>query len=63
LAVLYFAEQTLTAMTYMNMLRLYLLPQLEDHQPNVMFQQDGAPPHCARYCQRISWQAFSWALV
>jgi hemolysin-activating ACP:hemolysin acyltransferase len=22
---------------------LNLLPQLEDHQPNVMFQQDGAP--------------------
>jgi hypothetical protein len=40
----FFAEQTVTAMTYLNMLRLYLLPQLEDHQPNVMFQQNGAPP-------------------
>jgi hypothetical protein len=24
------------------MLQLYLLPQLEDHQPNVVFHQDGA---------------------
>jgi hypothetical protein len=30
------------------MLQLYLLSQLEDHQPNVVFQQDGAPPHWAR---------------
>jgi hypothetical protein len=29
-------------MTYLNMLQLYLL---EDHQPNVLFQQNGAPPH------------------
>jgi hypothetical protein len=41
----FFAEQTVTAMTYLDMLQLYLLPQLEDHQPNVVFQQDGAPRH------------------
>jgi hypothetical protein len=35
-------------MTYLDMLQLYLLPQLEDHQPNMIFQQDGAPPHLAR---------------
>lgn len=44
----FFAEQTVTAVTYLDMLQLYLLPQLEDHQPNVIFQQDGAPPHWAR---------------
>jgi hypothetical protein len=27
------------------MLRLYLLPQLEDRQPDMVFQQHGAPPH------------------
>lgn len=43
----FFVEQTVTAVTYLDMLQLYLLPQLEDHQPNVMFQQDGAPPHWA----------------
>jgi hypothetical protein len=35
-------------MTYLDMLKLYLLLQLEDHEPNVVFQQDGAPPHLAR---------------
>jgi hypothetical protein len=30
------------------MLQLYLLPQLEEHQPHVVFEQDGAPPHWAR---------------
>jgi hypothetical protein len=27
---------------------MYLLPQLEDHQPNVVFEQDGAPPNWDR---------------
>lgn len=40
-------EQTVTAMTCLNMLQLYLLPNLEDHQPNVVFQQGGKPPHWA----------------
>jgi hypothetical protein len=47
LGPLFFAEQTVTAMTYLDMLQLYLLSQLED-QTNVVFQQDGAPPHWAR---------------
>jgi hypothetical protein len=34
-------------MTYLDMLQVYLLPQLEDHQPDVMFQQDGALPQWA----------------
>jgi hypothetical protein len=29
----FFAEQTVTAMTYLDIQQLYLLPQLEDHQP------------------------------
>jgi hypothetical protein len=32
----FLAEQTVTAMTYLNVLQLYLLPQLEDHQPDVV---------------------------
>jgi hypothetical protein len=32
---------------HLDMLQLYLLPQLEDRKPDVMFQQDGAPPHWA----------------
>jgi hypothetical protein len=30
-------------MIYLDMLLLYLVSQLEDHQPNLVFQQDGAP--------------------
>jgi hypothetical protein len=44
----FFAEQTVTAMTYLDTVQMYPLPQLEDHQPNVIFQQDGAPPRWAR---------------
>jgi hypothetical protein len=43
----FFAEQEVTAMTFLDTVRLYLLPQLEDHQPNVLLQQDGAPLHWA----------------
>ena len=27
------------------MLKHYVVPQLEEFQPRVVFQQDGAPPH------------------
>jgi hypothetical protein len=40
----FFAEQRVTAITYLDMLQFYLLPQLEAHKTNVVFQQDGAPP-------------------
>jgi hypothetical protein len=35
-------------MAYMDTLQLYLLPQLEGPQPNVVFQQDGVRPYWAR---------------
>jgi hypothetical protein len=41
LGPIFFAEQTVTVMTYRAMLQLYLLPQLEVHEP------DGAPPDWA----------------
>ena len=40
-----FAESTITANIYLNMLKHYVVPQLEEFQPRVVFQQDGAPPH------------------
>jgi hypothetical protein len=47
LSLHFFAEQTVIAMTYLNMLlQLCLLPQLED-QPDLVFLHDGAPPHWA----------------
>ncbi|GBN39196.1 hypothetical protein AVEN_62234-1 [Araneus ventricosus] len=27
------------------MLEVYAVPQMQQHQPDVIFQQDGAPPH------------------
>jgi len=30
---------------YLDMLELYVTPQLEEFQPWIIFQQDGAPPH------------------
>jgi hypothetical protein len=38
----FFAEQTVTVMTYLDVLQLYLLSELED-QLNVVFQQDDVP--------------------
>ena len=43
----FFAEQTVSATTYKDMLELYAIRQLSDLQPTVIFQQDGAPPHWA----------------
>jgi hypothetical protein len=41
----FFAEKTVTGSSYLDMLRLYAISQLEHLQPNVFFQQDSAPPH------------------
>ena len=40
-----FVESTITANIYLDMLKHYVVPQLEEFQPRVVFQQDGAPPH------------------
>ena len=40
-----FAESTITANIYLDMLKHYVVPQLEEFQPRVVFQQDGAPLH------------------
>ena len=42
-----FAEDTVTSTIYMNMLEGFAFPQIEDLQPAIIFQQDGAPPHWA----------------
>ncbi|KAJ4433709.1 hypothetical protein ANN_16020 [Periplaneta americana] len=48
----FFAEQTVNATTYKDMLKLYAIPQLFELQPTVFFQQDGAPPHWALEVRR-----------
>jgi hypothetical protein len=41
----FFAEPTVTGINYLDMLQLWLMPQLQDDSEDFIFQQDGAPPH------------------
>jgi hypothetical protein len=44
----FFHEPTVTSDTYLDMLQHFVYPQLEELQPRIIFQQDGAPPHWAK---------------
>ena len=41
----FFAEKSITAQIYLDLLTDYVSQQLEQYQPPVIFQQDGAPSH------------------
>jgi len=41
----FFAEPTVTGINYLDMLQLWLMPQLQEDSEDFIFQQDGAPPH------------------
>ncbi|GFG39802.1 hypothetical protein Cfor_10577 [Coptotermes formosanus] len=41
----FFAEPTVTGINCLDMLQLWLLPQLQEDSEDFIFQQDGAPPH------------------
>ena len=41
----FFAEKTVSGITYLDMLKIWLFPQLKEDMQNFIFQQDGAPPH------------------
>ena len=41
----FFHENTVTGTSYLDMLQLWLFPQLTEDSNNFIFQQDGAPPH------------------
>ena len=42
----FFSEATVTGVSYLDALQLWLFPQLEEAEPeNFIWQQDGAPPH------------------
>ena len=41
----FFAEKSITAQIYLDLLTEYVSRQLEQYQPQVIFQQDSAPPH------------------
>ena len=38
---------------YVDMLELYVAPQLEEFQPWIIFQQDGATPHWGSHVRRF----------
>jgi len=38
---------------YVDMLQLHVAPQLEEFQPWIIFQQDGAPPHWGSHVRRF----------
>jgi len=40
-----FAEPTVTGINYLDMLQLWLMLQLHEVSEDLIFQQDGAPPH------------------
>lgn len=71
----FFENENVTGTTYKRMLRYFLFPKLRDYPEDMIFQQDGAPPHFAievrQYLDRklpehwmgrggsISWPAYS----
>jgi hypothetical protein len=58
----FFVEQ-ITAVTHLDMLQLCLLPQLEDHQPSLLFKKDGASPRCACIVQECLDVYFSGCCI
>ena len=48
----FFVEKSITAQIYLDVLTEYVSPQLEQYQPQVIFQQDGAPSH--EVCQFLN---------
>jgi hypothetical protein len=58
----FFAEQTVTAISYQDMLENYLMPQLEqDMDRDFIFKQDGLPPyfHC-EFTSCLNRKVFTW---
>ena len=53
----FFAERTVNGVIYLDMLEQFVIPQLE-LQPQVIFQQDGAPPHWSLMVRRFLDQTF-----
>ncbi|KAJ4446658.1 hypothetical protein ANN_13355 [Periplaneta americana] len=41
----FFSEKTVCGTTYLDMLEQFFFPQIEQLQPNILFQQDCTPPH------------------
>ena len=51
-------KKTVIGGIYFDMLELFAMPQLQDLQPNIWFQQNGAPPRWSTDVL-LTWQNFS----
>jgi len=50
----FYVEETVTGTTYLDMLQLWLMPQLQN-MPTFIFQQDGSPAHFhCKVCQYLN---------
>jgi hypothetical protein len=49
----FFAENTVTGVTYRAKLKNWLLPQMSEDSEDFIVQQDGAPPHWHRDVRRF----------
>jgi hypothetical protein len=54
----FFSEKTINSDVYLNLLREFVVPQLERLQPTIIFQQDGAPPHWGQAVASFSAKHF-----
>lgn len=54
----FFIEPTVTGITYLDMLEQYAFPQIAHKQPDIIFQQDGAPPHWSNIVRTALNNAF-----
>ncbi|GBM38955.1 hypothetical protein AVEN_271064-1 [Araneus ventricosus] len=54
----FFTEKNITANVYLDLLQLFITPQLEEFQPCITFQQDGAPPHWGSLVQNFLDETF-----
>jgi hypothetical protein len=55
-----FSEDTVSGREYLDMLEQFLYAQIADLQPNIIFQQAGAPPTLGSGCGRpIRWSPHS----
>ena len=59
----FFAEKSITAQTYLDVLAEYMSPQLEQYQSQVIFQQDGAPPYWGLEVRQFLNETFSYRWI
>ena len=54
----FFYTKTITWGAYLDMLEFYIVLRLEELQPFIIFQQDGAPPHWSNTVQTFLMKHF-----